>query len=54
MTALAVPGRVLAAPKGVMQLPLPSDRQSAILNFGIIDFLQEYNVTKHTEHVWKV
>jgi hypothetical protein len=53
MTALAVPGRCLAAPKGVVQLPLPKESQPVVLNFGIIDFLQEYNLTKHSENVWK-
>jgi hypothetical protein len=53
MTATAVPGRVLAAPKGVKQLPLPTEDLPVIINFGVIDFLQEYNLTKQTEHVWK-
>ena len=54
MTALAIPGRVLAAPKGVVQGALPSERASVILNFGIIDILQEYNLSKQVEHSWKV
>ncbi len=54
MTALAIPGRVLEAPKGTQQLPLPKERVSVILNFGIIDILQEYNISKQIEHNWKV
>ena len=54
MTALAIPGRVLKAPKGVEQLPLPTERASVILNFGVIDILQEYNMSKQIEHSWKV
>jgi 1-phosphatidylinositol-4-phosphate 5-kinase len=54
MTALAIPGRVLPAPKGYVQPPLPTERVSVILNFGIIDILQEYNMSKQIEHSWKV
>jgi hypothetical protein len=54
MTALAIPGRVLHAPKGVQQAPLPTERVSVILNFGVIDILQEYNISKQIEHSWKV
>jgi hypothetical protein len=54
MTALAIPGRVLQAPKGYVQPPLPTERVSVILNFGIIDILQEYNMSKQIEHSWKV
>jgi len=53
MTAVAVPGRVLTAPRGMEQLPLPTERVPVILNFGIIDILQEYNISKQTEHLWK-
>ena len=54
MNAVALPGRVLAAPKGVMQPPVPSSQCEVILNFGIIDILQEYNMSKQVEHAWKV
>lgn len=54
MSAVAIPGRVLPAPKGVIQGPLPGERVTVILNFGIIDILQEYNIVKHLEHTWKV
>ena len=53
MTATAVPGRCLVAPRGVVQPPLPAESQQVVLNFGIIDFLQEYNLTKHSENLWK-
>jgi len=53
MTALAVPGRVLPAPQGVTQQPLPTERLRAVLNLGIIDILQEYNFSKSFEHSWK-
>ena len=54
MSAVAIPGRVLKAPKGVVQGPLPAERMTVILNFGIIDILQEYNIVKQLEHTWKV
>ena len=54
MSALAIPGRVLTAPKDLIQGPLPTERMSVILNFGVIDILQEYNIVKHIEHSWKV
>ena len=54
MNAIALPGRVLAAPKGVVQPPVPSSQCEVILNFGIIDILQEYNLSKQVEHTWKV
>ena len=54
MSAVAIPGRVLTAPKGVIQGPLPGERVTVILNFGIIDILQEYNIVKQLEHTWKV
>jgi len=53
MTATAVPGRVLKAPRGTKQTPLPTESAPVIVNFGIIDFLQEYNLTKLSENVWK-
>ena len=53
MTAIAIPGRVLSAPKGLAQPPLPGARLEVILNFGIIDILQEYNLSKQIEHTWK-
>ena len=54
MSAVAIPGRVLPAPKDLIQGPLPTERLSVILNFGIIDILQEYNIVKQVEHSWKV
>ena len=54
MTAVAIPGRVLTAPKDLIQGPLPTERMAVILNFGIIDILQEYNIVKQAEHSWKV
>ncbi len=53
MTAVAIPGRVLPTPKGLVQPPLPTSRADVILNFGIIDILQEYNLSKQVEHTWK-
>ena len=49
MTAMAIPGRVLAAPRDVIQGPLPTERVAVVLNFGIIDILQEYNLSKQVE-----
>ena len=54
MNGVAVPGRVLAAPKGTIQPALPDKQCDVILNFGIIDILQEYNMSKQVEHTWKV
>lgn len=54
MTATAVPGRMLVPPKGVVQGPLPTQSRAVVLNFGIIDILQEYNLSKQVEHSWKV
>ena len=54
MSGTAVPGRVLAAPRGIQQPPLPTSQSDVILNFGIIDILQEYNLSKQVEHTWKV
>lgn len=54
MSAVAVPGRALEAPQGVMQPALPDSQCDVILNFGIIDILQEYNMSKQVEHMWKV
>lgn len=54
MLATAVPGRWLQAPKGVAQGPLPRNTCVVRLNFGVIDILQEYNISKQVEHSWKV
>lgn len=53
MPAEAVPGRWLQAPKGVVQGPLPKETRHVRLNFGIIDILQGYNLSKQVEHSWK-
>lgn len=53
MVATAVPGRWLQVPKGVVQGPLPKEARLVRLNFGIIDILQEYNISKQVEHSWK-
>ena len=54
MSAVAIPGRFLKAPKDLIQGPLPTERLTVVLNFGIIDILQEYNIVKQLEHTWKV
>jgi 1-phosphatidylinositol-4-phosphate 5-kinase len=30
-----------------------SEPSEVVLNFGVIDILQEYNITKKSEHTWK-
>lgn len=52
LPAVARPKRVLQWPEsaGTPREPLVSTNTAVLLNFGIIDILQEYNMHKQAEH----